>query len=233
MERFNVSAEIWERFAGMRIVVAVVERLSNRRRRPEIEEAWREAWEGAAGLDLPNPQSHPRIGAWRDAFRALGVSRKKYPSSVEAVLRRALKGGEPFAVNPLVDFYNAVSLRHLVPAGGFDLDELAGPLELRLSRQGDTFAALDAEAPEPVAPGEVSYAAGSTVLTRHFVWRQARTALITPSTRRAILVSEVLGGLDDAVAAAVEADFSGGVETAFGVRPRTFVATGERPSIEW
>ncbi len=233
MGRFDVSEEIWEIFPEMRIVVAVVEGLDNRVERPELTAVWQGAWRRAAELDLPNPQSHPRIAAWRDAFRDAGVSRKKYPSSIEAVLRRALKGGEPFRVNPLVDFYNAVSLRRLVPAGGFDAGELEAPLELRMSRSGDRFAALDGGDPEPVPPGEVSYVAGSTVLTRQFVWRQARTALITPSTRRAILVSEVLGGLGDEVVADVEKEFAIGVEAFFGVAPRVFVLSAEKPSIAW
>ena len=29
------------------------------------------------------------------------------------------QGGEPASINPLVDFYNAVSLRHFVPVGAF------------------------------------------------------------------------------------------------------------------
>jgi DNA/RNA-binding domain of Phe-tRNA-synthetase-like protein len=40
----------------------------------------------------------------------MGVSGRKFPSSIEALLRRAFKGGEPLRINPLVDFYNAVSL---------------------------------------------------------------------------------------------------------------------------
>ncbi|MDP8946327.1 MAG: hypothetical protein M3N03_10425 [Actinomycetota bacterium] len=41
---------------------------------------------------------------------AMGVSGRKFPSSIEDLLRRAFKGGEPLRINPLVDFYNAVSL---------------------------------------------------------------------------------------------------------------------------
>ena len=54
-------------------------------------------------------------------MKAVGVSRKKSPSSVEALVRRAGKGGEPVSISPVVDFYNAISLKYLVPAGGFDI----------------------------------------------------------------------------------------------------------------
>ena len=50
---------------------------------------------------------------------------KRFPISIEAMLRRALKGGA-FRINPLVDLYNALSLRHICPAGAVDLDAV-GP----------------------------------------------------------------------------------------------------------
>jgi hypothetical protein len=45
-----------------------------------------------------------------EAMTAMGVSGRKFPSSIEDLLRRAFKGGEPLRINPLVDFYNVVSL---------------------------------------------------------------------------------------------------------------------------
>src|SRR5687767_5118120 len=53
------------------------------------------------------------------------------------------------------------ALVRVVPAGGFDLDHVAGPLDLRLTGAGDRFTALDAEAPAAVPPGEVAYADGA------------------------------------------------------------------------
>jgi DNA/RNA-binding domain of Phe-tRNA-synthetase-like protein len=143
----------------------------------------------------------------------MGVSGKEFPSSIEALLRRAMRGGEPFRINPLVDLYNAVSLRHVVPAGGFDLDQLGGPLALRLTRAGDHFTALDADAPLPVPAGEVAYADGQTVLTRHFVWRQARVGLITPATRAVVLLSEIPGEVGADVARQVLADLAAGLQS--------------------
>src|SRR5215210_2695837 len=124
---------------------------------------------------------------------AMGVSGRQFPSSIEALLRRAFKGGEPPRINPLVDFYNAVSLRHVVPAGGFDLEDIDGALELRLTRQKDTFQPLDGSSEVGVEPGEVAYASGNEILTRYFVWKQSRKGLLDESTRLLFLVSEVLG----------------------------------------
>lgn len=221
--QFVISPEVLGLFPGLRIVVALAEGLDNSRERPAVRDSWRFVWKEASGLAVSNAQSHPRVRAWRERFQANGVSGKKFPSSIEALLRRALKGGEPLHINPLVDFYNAVSLRHLVPAGGFDVGELPGDLELRLSRPGDEFQALDEETSTTVSPGEVSYAVENVILTRHFVWKQSRTALIGPATTRAMLVSEILAEVGEPVAKEVEGSFRSGLEEWFQVEARTYV----------
>ena len=126
--------------------------------------------------------------------------------------------------------YNLVSLSHVVPAGGFDLAELEGELWLRLTREGDVLTALDDSSTVSVDPGEVAYASGSTVLTRHFVWCQSRTGLITPSTQRVFLVSEILAGLDDDVAGEVLEALSSGLTEHFGSEPNVFLVHEGAPA---
>jgi DNA/RNA-binding domain of Phe-tRNA-synthetase-like protein len=231
---FTVEPAIFERFPGLTIAVAVARGIENEQARPRVASGWRVAWEGAAGaVSYGNAQSHPRVRPWREAFQAMGVSGKEFRSSVEALLRRATKGGEPFSINPLVDWYNSVSLRHVVPAGAFDLEPITGPLDLRLSRAGDTFTSLDADEALAVPAGEVSYADGSVILTRHFVWRQAKTGLVTPATREVFLVSEVLGAVGREVAEAVADDFRTGLHGYFGVGCETFLLDAQHRSVAW
>lgn len=233
--RFMIAPEVFARFPGLMIAVAVAQGVDNAHDRPGIAQSWRSAWAeaGVAAAPFGNAQSHPRVRPWRDRFTAMGVSGKQFPSSVEALLRRALKGGDPFAINPLVDFYNATSLRHVVPAGAFDLSAVLDSLELRLTRPGDEFTALDAVASESIPPGEVAYATGATILTRHFVWRQARTALVTPATTEVFLVSEILGEVGHPVAEAVLAEFQSGLRDDFGVPSVGFLLDEQRASVAW
>src|SRR2546426_163280 len=143
--QFIVHPEIFERFPGLSVAVTVAQGINNQAEQPRVEERWQETWADAAAKAAAygNAQSHPHVQPWRERFREQGISGKQFPSSIEALLRRALKSNDPFHINPLVDFYNTISLRYIAPAGGFDLDQVDGPLELRLSRSGDTFMALD------------------------------------------------------------------------------------------
>ena len=213
--KFTVASEVLELFPGLKLPVAVAQGIHSTTEAPGIETMWRQSWERAArtASDYESPQSHPRVAPWREAMAAMGVSGRKFPSSIEALLRRAFKDGEPPRINPLVDFYNAISLRHVVPAGGFDLEDIDGTLELRLTRQEDTFQPLDGSSEVGVEPGEVAYASGNEILTRYLVWKQSRKGLLNESTRSLFLVSEVLGVVesDSGVANAVLEDFADGL----------------------
>jgi DNA/RNA-binding domain of Phe-tRNA-synthetase-like protein len=233
--RFIVASEVFELFPGLKLPVAVAEGIHPTTDAPGIETMWQQSWEEAArtASDYRSPQSHPRVAPWREAMSAMGVSGRKFPSSIEALLRRAFKGGEPPRINPLVDFYNAVSLRHVVPAGGFDLEEVDGALELRLTRQEDTFQPLDSSYEVSVEPGEVAYASGNEILTRYFVWKQSRKGLLDESTRSLLLVSEVLGEVESGsgVADAVLEDFADGLRRYFNSEPAVFLVGEENPEV--
>ncbi|MGH3313130.1 MAG: hypothetical protein ACRDP3_21520, partial [Streptomyces sp.] len=66
------------------------------------------AAESGAGGD---PDAHPHVTAWHEAFRAFGAKPKRVRPSVDALLRRA-PGGLP-RVDRLTDVYNAVSVAHV------------------------------------------------------------------------------------------------------------------------
>jgi DNA/RNA-binding domain of Phe-tRNA-synthetase-like protein len=236
--RFVVSPKIFELYPGLKLPVVVAQGLEPTANNIRVEKLWREAWveAGLLAWTYANAQSHPRVAAWREAMAATGVSGRKYPSSVESLLRRAFKGGEPPRINPLVDFYNSISLRYVVPAGGFDLALLGDALELRLTREADTFRPLDSASAERVEPKEVAYASGNEILTRHFVWKQSHTGLLSESTRSVFLVSEVLGEVEesaDGLAQAVLEDLCEGLRRHFGAEPVNFLVEQRVPAASW
>lgn len=216
---------LFDLFPRMRVALVVVRGIDNGPERPEVEARLWRAWSGAAGevARFGNAQSHPNVEPWRRRLRAAGAHHHEFPSSIEALMRRAARGGAPPHVNPLVDLYNAISLELVLPVGGFDIGALHdADLDVRLTREGDMFDALDATAPIAAPPGEVCYATGSTVLTRHLVWRQSRPGLITGDTTDAVLISEVLGDVDQAALGAVTDAFRAGLREWF--EPRSLVA---------
>ncbi|KAL9586792.1 MAG: hypothetical protein Q9212_000678 [Teloschistes hypoglaucus] len=247
MDRFVVAQDVTKMLPKMQVVIVTAYNLDNQSKNPSVDAFASEAASTAVS-DLsayPNAQSHPRIALYRDTLKATcNLSAKKFPQSNESLYKRLLKEKKALRpINPLVDFYNSVSIKYGVTAGAFDLGELQArstkPLELRLSTTADTFKALDAKPDEtaaPVAAGELVYVQDTTVLTRHLAWRQAAEALVTEKTKNVILMSEVFN--EDAATAtptklttSVADEFVRGLKDFFGVEAKATVlgeASGER-----
>jgi DNA/RNA-binding domain of Phe-tRNA-synthetase-like protein len=228
-----IHPEILERFPGLTIMAAVAEGIDNQVARPDVDAFWVAAWEGAhqAANQYESAQAHPRVAPWRAEFKAMGLAPRDFRSSIEALMRRARSGGEPFRINPLVDFYNGLSLRHVIPAGGYDLDTAGNTIELRFTRDGDTFQALGAESEELLPPGEVAYMSGQTGLVRHFVWRQSLAGMVTPTTTRLFLVAEVLAPIGREAAATMLDETVSGLREFFGVASQAYLLDADQPAI--
>ena len=156
---------------------------------------------------LERATDHPHIAAWRAAFSAFGAKPSRYPSSAEALITRVLKGQPLPRVNVLVDLYNAVSVRHVVPLGGEDADRLEGPLHLTSTAGGEPFDPRgDGTDVEHLAAGEVVWRDDRGVTCRRWNWRQGRRTQLTEATTRAFFVFDRLDGmpLDDLHRAAGE-----------------------------
>jgi len=130
---------------------------------------------------------HPFIASWRQMYRSFGTKPGDYRPSAEALVRRALKTGGLPTINTAVDAYNAVSLRHLIPMGGFDLDRVAGDIRLRFSAGGEEFTPLGSDKTEETYVGEVVYADDERILTRRWNYRDCDETKITEETRNAVL----------------------------------------------
>jgi DNA/RNA-binding domain of Phe-tRNA-synthetase-like protein len=138
--RFDIS-EISAAFPDFSVAVVVAEGLAiSRARSSALETLVAGAGEGAraaySGTEL---SAIPGVAAWRRAYRAFGIKKTSYRSSVERLMKNALAGAALPLINPFVDAYNAVSLKHVLPAGADDLDRVVGDLAFRYSREGDDF----------------------------------------------------------------------------------------------
>lgn len=229
---FAVQPRIWELFPGMRLVVASGEGLDNSGSKPEVASGLQTAAADLrANWGYENAQSHPRVGAWREALRRAGISPKNFPSSIEGFSKRALAGKDIMSINPLVDLYNTMSLRHVVPAGAWDLDTINGNLRLGLTVGGELFTELGSNQSESVAPGEISYLDNSEVITRHFVWRQSERGKVTHATHNFFFVSEVLPEAGETAPEEIRAAFVNALKQHFNIDAHSAVL--QSPDQEW
>jgi DNA/RNA-binding domain of Phe-tRNA-synthetase-like protein len=189
--RLRVDPPIFETFPGYRLLVLYAYGLEN-----GPSDDWSVALlraaehEARASFGDAKPASHLHIAAWRETFSRFGAKPSKYPCSSEALLGRVLKGQELPTINRVVDLYNAVSVRHVVPIGGEDLDMLTSDSVLRFATGEEPFSLISAgeEIIEHPEPGEVIWADDAGVTCRRWNWRQCRRTQLTEATRNAYFV---------------------------------------------
>jgi DNA/RNA-binding domain of Phe-tRNA-synthetase-like protein len=139
------------------------------------------------------------VAAWRQAYRAFGIKKTSYRSSVERLVKNVLADRPLPAINSFVDAYNAVSLAHVLPIGADDLALVAGDVAFRYSRPGDSFRDMAGEeggegpVDDPPKEGEVVYADAEKVLCRRWNWRQDARSLVSTATTRAIVTIQSNG----------------------------------------
>ena len=116
----------------------------------------------------------PQVVPWREAYRQFGAKPKKYPSSIENLLKRSLKGEYLNSVNALVDIYNVISLRHLLPVGAEDLAKIQGDLHLTIAGTDELPVKLLGEREaRPPYPNEVIYKDDLGTICRRWNWKEA------------------------------------------------------------
>ncbi|MFI6324135.1 B3/4 domain-containing protein [Nonomuraea sp. NPDC050556] len=143
----------------------------------ERSRAWLASAEAVANDD-------PKLEAWRDAYRAFGAKPSRTRPSVDALSRRL-----PLPeINRVVDAYNSISVKHVLPIGGEDLRAYQGPARL-IRAVGDEPSEEVIGVPEP---GEVVWRDDLGVTCRRWNWRQGVRTRLTEETVDAIFLLERL-----------------------------------------
>ena len=153
------------------------------------------------------PEQLPHLAAWREAYRGFGAKPQRTRPSVEALLRRVDPDGLP-RIDRITDVYNAVSIAHLLPIGGEDLDAYAGSPRLVRADGSEPFETAAGGEPVVEHPeaGEVVWRDDAGVTCRRWNWRQCTRTRITTGTSSAVFILDALDPLDqDAVSAAADA----------------------------
>ncbi|MEK7447258.1 MAG: phenylalanine--tRNA ligase beta subunit-related protein, partial [Patescibacteria group bacterium] len=187
--KLAVSKEIFEKFPNVTIGVVVAEGVDNEAKKPEIlkmvhgtQKKVKSDFEGKPIFE------DPTIGAWRKVYKDFGA--KKYRTSIEALVKRSINDDLLGSINNLVDLYNYISLKYILPLGGEDLDKVEGDIVLALADGTERFIPIFSEEVEHPKPGEVVYKDDQDVMCRRWNWREAEKTKLTEDTTNAVFVTE-------------------------------------------
>ena len=127
-------SEVLTDFPETRVALIVARDLeTGQARSPALDAALAEVEIEVAGFLAGLPLADvSELQVWRRAYKAFGVKKTSYRSSVERLLKQIQQDRGLPRVSALVDCYNAVSARHRLPIGADDLDKVTGGLAFRL-----------------------------------------------------------------------------------------------------
>lgn len=146
---------------------------------PQVgETALKDACEAVLAGTPEWAESH--LAAWAEVFQAFGAKPKRTPCSADALRKRVLRDGVMPALDPVVDLYNAVSLRYAIPVGGENIAAYQGAPRLIVAKGTEPFDTVKDGGPAVEYPpqGEVIWCDDVGVTCRRWNWRQGiRTRL--------------------------------------------------------
>ncbi|MFE3768141.1 MULTISPECIES: B3/4 domain-containing protein [unclassified Streptomyces] len=199
MPAFHLTPAVADAFPDARIALVTATGLRGHESWPHAAVALEELERRLAdGSWSPADETDPRIDAWHAAYRSFGTNPRRIRPSVDALGRRLAKKGTLPRINPAVDAYNAVSVRHGLPAGAFDLDHVTGDIVIRHADGTESFTPLgEPGTVENPKPGEIIYADTTDVLTRHWNHRDAHRTRVTEDSTHVTFVLETLHATRD------------------------------------
>ncbi|MFJ8542466.1 B3/4 domain-containing protein [Streptomyces sp. NPDC093586] len=231
MTAFRITPAVADAFPDTLIALVTADGLRGREPWPDSAAAL-EALEQqlADGSWQPADEADPRIEAWHTAYRSFGTNPRRIRPSVDALGRRMAKKGTLPRINPAVDSYNAVSVRHGLPAGAFDLAHVTGDVEIRYADGTEEFTPLgEPGTVENPKPGEVIYADTTGVLTRHWNHRDAHRTRVTEDSTHVAFVLETLHATRDGHLLKAAAEELHGLLAPHSDRARVLHLTAEQP----
>ena len=131
-------------------------------------------------LHSPAPWTEAHLQSWAEVFQKFGAKPKRTPCSAAALIKRVIKDGALPSIDPIVDLYNAVSIRYAVPVGGENSLAYQGSPQLDIATGQENFDTMKEGEPASESPekGEVIWHDDAGVTCRRWNWRQGiRTRL--------------------------------------------------------
>lgn len=191
--KIKISDEVGERHKDLKIGVVFVQGFDNSKYPDDIRIMKRNA-ESYVKFQFRARElrEHSRLKAWREVYKGYGG---EGGCSAEWLIERVLKKGELPSVNALVDIYNLVSAREVIPIGGSDTDKVKGGIILKLSPGEEKFVAIGGKE-EKTKKGEIVYADDEKILCRMLNSNDCDATKFTEETKNVVLLLEALGGDD-------------------------------------
>jgi len=182
---FRIEEDVLQLFPHFCRGIVTASGIDNSKPNPELERLLREQEEQMKGDAQIDPATHPRLLVWKETYRQFGSNANKFTPSILFLAKQAKAGKSIRSISPAVDAFNIISLKHIIPCGGDDMNSIDGDATLGRAVSDESFAPIfKPEEIEHPDKGEVIYVNRKTgrVMCRRWNWRNADFSKLAPGT---------------------------------------------------
>lgn len=196
--KFTIDQQVFDILPNLVIGIPIIRGFDNTKGEKEAREMLRKTErEVRDSMTLDQFWMDPRVTAYLDAFKKFGTDPEIRRPAHIALAKRILEGGLPANrltaqagwqagqlpdINPIVNIYNAISLKYLTPFGGENLDVLKGDFRLFVAKGGEHWIPIGGDKAKPALQGELVWGDDIDLSTRALNWRQCDRTKMTEET---------------------------------------------------
>jgi DNA/RNA-binding domain of Phe-tRNA-synthetase-like protein len=153
---------------------------------------------------LADLAAHPYVRGYRQLHDRFGVADPSLVPSPESLYTLLFKHGDLRSINPIVDVYNYVALKHRLSCGAHDVDQLHGRIKLMQTTGSELFKPLGKSAERAVPTGEYAYVDGANRVICRLECKQADHSAVSHATTNVVIIvqgnaSTPLPAIEDAM----------------------------------
>jgi DNA/RNA-binding domain of Phe-tRNA-synthetase-like protein len=191
--KFTITKEIFDKFPDLTIGIIVAKGINNKGEEKEVLDLIKkQQQEIRNNFETRTLTENEEISTWRKAYSLFGAKPKKYRCSVENLYRMTLNDIDLTHINKIVDIYNYMSIKHMIPVGGDDINHIDGNISLTFAKGDESFTQLNTDETKSPKEGEVVYRDNKEILCRRWNWRECDKSKMTEDTKNVTLVVEGL-----------------------------------------
>tara|TARA_Y100000310_G_scaffold336392_1_gene420807 strand:- start:645 stop:1346 length:702 start_codon:yes stop_codon:yes gene_type:complete len=230
---FKIDPAILEKFPDLNIGIVLAKNINNLGQNEELLEILKQQQATIKeNFNTETLAENPKIDTWRKAYSAFGAKPKKYKCSVENLYRMILNDIELTHINTLVDIYNYISLKHIIPVGGDDLEKIDGNITLTIAKGDQPFTELNSDETKSPKEGEVIYRDDKEVLCRRWNWRECDKSKMTEQINTAALVIEGLSAFSKEEIQTITSELADLIQKYCKAETEIFILNKDNPETE-
>jgi len=184
----NWSPEVAEEYPKLAVCIGLISGVTVQKENEQLRELKKAVYEEVRRkYSIEALKDDLTVRAYRDFYWRLDIDPTKTRPSGEALLRRVLHGDDLPNICTVVDAYNLVSMKTIVPISGFNRDRLAPPFQIRFARNDEIFTGIGISAPMFLTTKMLVLVDRKQILSI-YPYRDCDYTKITMETRNAMII---------------------------------------------